>query len=357
MTVSWSTVAQRIADALALQPGMLVQVSDRCGRPEVVAEVLLALEARGVTSIVEYLPPDYLRRLLDSTDPAHLGAWDRHRAAFLERVARLLVLGGDRAALDAAPHEALAAWQQATGRLVQIEEERRIPLVLAAVPTETRAIRLGMRLAELESIVLPAIAVSSADLRREIDRLIARVASADHITIGNPDGTTLKVDITGRRWLTDTGEITAEALAAPIQPVINLPAGSVYTTVVEESASGRLLLAQAGPARNATLTFEAGRVTSIDAAEGSDALAALFDRHSGEPRRISHIGIGLNPRLHQTIDWELVDEHRHGSLFVAFGENRYLGGQNASSLNIDFVLPAASLFANDHLIVDSGQVA
>ncbi|MEZ4523028.1 MAG: hypothetical protein R3A46_15530 [Thermomicrobiales bacterium] len=47
---------------------------------------------------------------------------------------------------------------------------------------------------------------------------------------------------------------------------------------------------------------------------------------------ISHTGIGLNPALHTEVDWVLVDEHRHGSLFIAFGENRYLGGQNASSL-------------------------
>jgi hypothetical protein len=34
----------------------------------------------------------------------------------------------------------------------------------------------------------------------------------------------------------------------------------------------------------------------------------------------------------------LADEHIHGSLFIALGENRYMGGQNASSLNKDYAL-------------------
>jgi leucyl aminopeptidase (aminopeptidase T) len=141
-----------------------------------------------------------------------------------------------------------------------------------------------------------------------------------------------------------------------VQPVVNLPAGSVYATAVEDSATGRLALPRAAEARNVTLTFETGRVASIDADEGAEALEAMFDRHSGEPRRISHIGIGLNPRLRREYGWELVDEHRHGNIFIAFGENRYLGGRNASSLNVDFVLPGGTLLADEQAIVDGGSV-
>jgi len=35
----------------------------------------------------------------------------------------------------------------------------------------------------------------------------------------------------------------------------------------------------------------------------------MFDQHTGEPRCISHIGIGLNPYLKRMIGWPLVDEH------------------------------------------------
>jgi leucyl aminopeptidase (aminopeptidase T) len=102
-------------------------------------------------------------------------------------------------------------------------------------------------------------------------------------------------------------------------------------------------LPQASEARDVILRFADGRITEIAAAGGADALRAMFDRHSGEPRRISHIGIGLNPYLHHPLTWVLLDEHIHGALFIAFGENRYMGGENESSLNVDYTLPGATL--------------
>ncbi len=317
------------------------------------AEILLALEQRGATPLIEFLPPDYLERLLSTTVPHHLADWDRYRKEWMGQADRLLVLGGERADLATVPAAALSAWREATARLVEIEEGRQLPLVLVAIPTEAKARNLGISLAELEAIILPAVAASPETLQREIDRVLPALQSAHRITISNPDGSTLALDLTGRDWHTDTGVVPA---TSEIQPVINLPAGSVYTTVVEDSPTGKLFLPRAGAARDVVLTFEDGRIVSIEASEGADELAAMFDEHSGEPRRISHIGIGLNPELHAEIDWVLVDEHRHGSLFIAFGENRYLGGQNASSLNIDFVTPNASLSADERPIVISGQV-
>ena len=353
MTTDWPAVAQRVADALSLQPGMLVQVGERSGRPEVLAEILLALEERGATPLIEHLPAEYLERLLATTAPTFLANWDQHRRGWLEKADRLLVLGGDHADFDSTPPAALSAWRQATERMIRIEEDRLLPFVLVAIPTAARAERLGMTLAELEAIVLPAVAASPEALQREIDRVLPQLRDANRITIGNPDGSTLELDRTGRHWHSDTGVVPA---TSEIQPVINLPAGSVYTTVVEESARGRLHLPRAGTARDVTLSFEAGRIVAIEASAGADGLAEMFDQHSGEPRRISHIGIGLNPKLHTEVDWPLVDEHRHGSLFIAFGDNRYLGGQNASSLNIDFVTPNASLCAEKRFIVDAGRV-
>jgi leucyl aminopeptidase (aminopeptidase T) len=82
----------------------------------------------------------------------------------------------------------------------------------------------------------------------------------------------------------------------------------------------------------------------------------LLGRHTGDADRISHVGVGLNPHLKSFIGWPLVDEHVHGALFVALGENRYLGGENESSLNIDFALPNATLICDDRVIVEHGKI-
>ena len=116
-------------------------------------------------------------------------------------------------------------------------------------------------------------------------------------------------------------------------------------------------LPKAAGATGVMLHFEGGRVARIEAESGAEDLEALFDAHSGEPRRVSHIGVGLNPALSRPIGWTLVDEHIRGAFFIALGENRYMGGQNASSLNVDFCNPKATVEIDGRVLVSEGEVA
>ena len=115
-------------------------------------------------------------------------------------------------------------------------------------------------------------------------------------------------------------------------------------------------LPKAAGATDVVFHFAKGRIERIEAASGAEALNEMFDSHTGEPRRVSHIGLGLNPYLHQPIGWTLVDEHILGALFIAFGENRYMGGQNESSLNVDFALSGTTLEVGGRTVVLEGDV-
>lgn len=94
----------------------------------------------------------------------------------------------------------------------------------------------------------------------------------------------------------------------------------------------------------------------IEAAHGADAFG---DSHSwtvmAASKRVNTVGIGLNPHLRRPIGWTIVDEHIASALFLALGENRYMGGQNASSLNHDFALFGASLAVDGQPVVRQGQ--
>jgi leucyl aminopeptidase (aminopeptidase T) len=105
------------------------------------------------------------------------------------------------------------------------------------------------------------------------------------------------------------------------------------------------------------LAFEQGRIVDVAARSGRTRILELLARHSGDADRVSHVGIGLNPHLTSNIGWPLVDEHVHGALFIALGENRYLGGSNESSLNMDFALPKATLICDGNVIVEAGRIA
>ena len=351
----WTTIARRIVIGLGVEPGELIEVQDDSGRSDLLMEVLLAIECAGATPLPRIASPDYLARLVAETPIGYLAAWDRHRREWLARVDRRLILGSVRPDFTSAPADAVAAWHGAVDRLTVIEEARRLPILVVGIPTEKRAQQSVLSFEALEELMLPALAATVEELQREIAGVLDRVQGCHDIMIRTNDQYELRLKHGDRRWLSDDGCIDANDRASGAI-VSNLPAGSIYTTVLESASEGTLWLPKAGDATNVLLRFSRGRIAEIEADEGAEALRAMFDRHSGEPRRIGHIGIGLNPYLRQPIGWTLVDEHVHGYLFISFGENRYMGGENESSLNADFALPGATLVADGTMVVDRGKV-
>jgi leucyl aminopeptidase (aminopeptidase T) len=217
-----------------------------------------------------------------------------------------------------------------------------------------QAQRLGVTLEELERILHDPIVAPLMDLQNAALRIQHKI-EGENIVIRTGNGCALSMQHGGRPVLIDDGYIddTDRERGAVVS---NLPAGSVYTTVLEDTAEGALFLPQAGDARGVTLHFAQGRVFKVEAASGADEIEAMFDGHAGESRRISHIGIGANPHLRKPIGWTLVDEHVWGALFIAFGENRYMGGQNESALNEDFALHDASLDVDGAPLLKDGRV-
>ncbi len=351
---SETQLARRIVAGLNIQPGELIQVRDHVDRPDVLFEVLLAIDLAGATALVDHQSPAYLNRWLAAATPNAIAQSARQRRRVLEQVDRVVSLSGDMPDFALAAPEALAAWQQMDEELTAIEEARRLPILVVAVPSAPRAARLGVTLEALETHLIPALLLDAASSRALIDRALETVAGS-HIVIGTGNGCELHLYRGDRRWHGDDGVIDdADRRRQTI--VSNVPAGSVYTTVVEELTHGAIFLPKAPGATDVTLHFDAGRIVEIEAAEGAGDLAAWLDSHSGEPRRVSHIGIGLNPHLHEPIGWTLVDEHIAGAVFLALGENRYMGGQNSSSLNHDFALVGASLHVDGRAVVENGNL-
>lgn len=354
MTTAWTSIAQRIVAGLGIQPGELIQVRDHIDRPDVLYEVLLAVDGAGATPLLDHQSPAYLNRWLAEATPDAIIHSSRHRLHWLEQVDRVITLSGGIPDFTLATPATLAAWEELDATLTKIEEVRRLPILVVAAPNAQRAARLGMTLTELEAHVLPALQIDLGASRNLIAQA-QRAVAGSHIVIGTGAGYKLHLERGDRVWHGDDGVIDDEDRRR--QTIVsNLPAGSIYTTVLETETHGSLYLPRALDASDVVLHFDAGRIVAIEATQGADALAHWLDSHTGEPRRIGHIGVGLNPRLSTPIGWTLVDEHIAGAIFVALGENRYMGGQNASSLNHDFALVGASLWVDDNFIIDKGNL-
>ncbi|MDQ7030532.1 MAG: aminopeptidase [Ardenticatenia bacterium] len=351
----WREVAERAVYGLGVRAGELVQVRDHSGRWDVVTEMLLAVERAGATPLPELTPPAYLKRLLAEAPISYLLNWDEYRSCWMAEVNRVLVLQGAGLDVETVDPDALDAWSSAVQRLTGLEEERRLPYMLVAVPTSERAQNLGMSLERLERYVLPALLVGVEELRAVLDRLLAVVAGARLLTICSGNGLELHLDRGQRRWLADDGCIDeGDRLEGAITS--NLPAGALYTTVLEHRTEGQVFIPRAAGAEEVILTFRAGEVVRVEARRGGDVLQELLARHAGDCRRVGHVGIGINPALKHPIGWTVVDEHVYGALFLSLGENRYMGGKNESTLNLDFALPGATLLADGRPVVAGGRL-
>jgi leucyl aminopeptidase (aminopeptidase T) len=340
MDERWSAVVQRIVQVLGIQSGDLVLVRDAAGRLDVLLEISLAIEVQGATPLIEFVPAEYKQRLWNEVPRGYLSHWDRHRSQWIEQADRILVLAGAEPDWDVVSREGFRAWQQAVHRLSVAEEARDLAGPLVAVPTQARAKQLGLSLEALETILLPALLASVQELQAQVDRVLDAAAGGQTIAIQSGVDHVLYLQQGDRPWHRDDGQYHS-----------NLPAGSIHTTVLETATEGSLWLPKAGGATDVVFHFVKGRIERIEAASGAEELSEMFDSHSGEPRRVSHIGLGLNPYLRQPIGWTLVDEHILGALFIAFGENRYMGGQNESSLNVDFALPGTTLEVGGRTVV------
>jgi leucyl aminopeptidase (aminopeptidase T) len=347
----WDDVAERAVHALGVPAGASIAVRDRAARPEALVAVLAALARHDLTPSLEMMPNELLLQVLEHAPLVHLQAWDRHRSVDAERVAGALRLaGGDAPDLDHIDPVRRSAWQQAVARVEQVIERRGLPVVVLAVPTIERARSIGCDLATLDDAVLPALAVPSSVLGGLTSEALAIAQTSTELVIRSP-GCELTMSTAGRTWMRDVGHLTDVARAEGAT-VVNLPSGSIYSTVVERSVEGTVRIDALASCRDLVLTFTHGRITDVTVAGGDvGTVEALFDTSSGEARRISHVGIGLNPAVGAAArGWVLVEENASGSVYVALGENRYLGGANESSLNVDVVVSGGSLWAGDRRV-------
>ena len=342
-------MAQRIVAGIQAQPGEVIQIADRTGRADWLYELFLALERVGATPILDIEPPTFSRWLLTVATLDEVKHFGRHRVTSVQRADRMINLSSGFLDMTGAKPDLLAAWQEIDEEVTAIEESRRLPVLSVAIPTAAQAARLGLTLEALEAHVLPALVISVAETQQAIAQALARVQGGQQLVIRSGVDCVLTMQHGNRTWLTDDGVID-ETDRQRGAVVSNLPAGSIYTTVVESETQGTLYVPRFGAATEVTLHFDQGRIVHIDAATGAATLATWLDSHSGKPRRISHIGLGLNSTLHEPIGWTLVDEHIEGALFVALGENRYMGGENVSSLNYDLALVGAVLEVDGRVV-------
>jgi leucyl aminopeptidase (aminopeptidase T) len=192
-----------------------------------------------------------------------------------------------------------------------------------------------------------------AALKEEGDRLAALWRTATRIRLTTPAGTELEADIAGEDVIVECGYATEPGQEAAFSD------GEVSQMPSEGTAHGRIVVD--GPVAHLT----GGDTYELEVSHGA-ATGLLGDgpRATGlrgilaatpDADNIAEIGIGLNPSCRRNGDFE-EEKKARGLVHVALGDNIFYGGTVRCAVHIDQVLYAPSVWLDDRLVVDGGEV-
>lgn len=221
-------------------------------------------------------------------------------------------------------------------------------------PTPAQARAYGVPWETYADTFWRALDVDYRLLRERAERICAVLEKAEAVRVRSPKGTDLRLRIAGRPLDKDIGVVTADAV------LTNLPAGEVCLAPLEDGADGRVVFDLAfwdgRRIEDLEVQFERGRCRAVRAAQGLDVFTSILASSTGAADVIGELGIGLNPEVREATGYMLTDEKILGTIHIAVGENRMLGGVNESNLHWDLLVMRASLEADGVAILEDGRL-
>lgn len=203
-------------------------------------------------------------------------------------------------------------------------------------PTPDQAAMFGLDFDDYEAAFWRAFDIDYVALRERAERVCAILDGAGEVHITSPKGTDLRLRIDGRRLERDVGLVTAE------MPFTNLPCGEICLSPLEDAVDGVVVFDKAywdGEwVEDLEAVFERGVARGVRAKRGLELFNDTMASASGGGNVIGELGIGLNPAVTRPCGNMLLDEKIIGTIHLAVGDNRSLGGANESSLHWDLLV-------------------
>ncbi len=356
-------VAQRIVlDCLTTKPGQIVLIQGGGSQREMIEALTQALDAIGAYALIQHHsthPPVFLTRwkqdlhaviALDEpvdrfTGGHQLPSAETDPAARLAEVDRLAALATTFAHASV-PGDPLS--QPVNRELIAAG----IRTIYLGCPTPAQAGGLGIEYRVLHDAFWTALDIDYAALARECEAVAQRLARGREVHLRSAGGTDLRFRIDSQEAFVDDGVIS-EWEVAQRRCWNHLPAGKVMVAAAKGTAEGTLhaeIADYLGIAiRGIRLGFRGGEVVTATADENEDLLRRLLESGHDDARRLAVLELGMNPRIREAIGYSIWDGKSYGDASIGLGENRLIGGTNAS----DF---AWSMRINEPRMVLDGDV-
>ncbi len=184
-------------------------------------------------------------------------------------------------------------------------------------------------------------------------KLADKIDKTDMVRVVTEAGTDVTFRLGGRKCEIDDGNLTQAGCIG------NLPAGEAYIAPLETTGDGVLVvdgvIAYLGQVKDPVrLTLEHGRIVNIDGGVSAQELRDFLEDKDEEAIGIAEFGIGTNPKA-KLIGSPLLDEKVWGTIHIAFGTNKSMGGERESNIHYDCIINAPTVYLDENMILDKGE--
>jgi leucyl aminopeptidase (aminopeptidase T) len=170
--------------------------------------------------------------------------------------------------------------------------------------------------------------------------------------VTTPAGTDITMSIEGRECHADTG------LMHNPGDFSNLPAGEAYVAPTEGTANGIIVVdgAMVGKVKKPIrIAVEKGFATQITGDHSAEELEKILEPFGQPGRNVAELGIGTNHKA-QIVGSVLEDEKVMGTVHMALGDNKSMGGNVSVQSHLDGILLKPTVWIDDRKIMENGEL-
>jgi aminopeptidase len=216
----------------------------------------------------------------------------------------------------------------------------------------------GVRIATLPGvtgeIMVRCMNADYHEIAARTARLCEMLGRAGMVRVTSPSGTDLRMPVKGRTPHASSGLFREKGQWG------NLPTGEAYLAPLEGMSEGILVVdgSMAGVGMIKTpIRIEVRDGQAVDIAGGEEArkLLELLLPHGEAARNLAEFGIGTNDKAKLT-GVILEDEKVMGTIHVAFGDNKSMGGTVRVASHLDGLVTSPTVWFDDRMVMEKGRL-